>query len=200
MTYLQKYEEQITQDVKALKTYVFTVERSRGTQALKDAEIAKAWDRLDEKVARARAEYTDIRESRIAEAKKLAAINFHNITNGDHTRVKAAGSNFSLDILSAPDAAAQNVVLAKLADFIKLLTDTEKASFGKIIFQINDLLIDKAASKTALQAVIAEVKNVDNPHEATLAEFEALPTVIGADYDTAKAEYEASLVEEASVE
>lgn len=193
MAYSKNYAEQIAQDVKSLKSYVFTVGRSNGPQGLKDVEIAKAWEQLDEKVANARAEYTAFRNEHIAEVKKAAAINFRNISSGDYAKAKAAGSTFSLDLLSASDAAAQNVILAKLADVVKLLSDNEKAAFGKQIIEINDLLIDKAASRTALLSVINEVKNVDNPYEATLVEAEAMPEVIGEEYDTAKAEYEASL-------
>lgn len=193
MAYSKHYAEQIAQDVKTLKTYVFTVKQSNGTQGLKDAEIAKAWEQLDEKVANTRAEYTAYRNEHIAEVKKAAAINYRNITSGDYARAKAAGSTFSLDLLSATDAAAQNAVLAELKDFIKLLSDNEKAAFGEQIIEINDLLIDKGASKTALQSVINEVKNVDNPYEAALVEAEAMPETIGEEYVEAKAEYEASL-------
>lgn len=193
MTYSQKYEDQIAQDLKSLKSYVFTVERSSGAQALKEVEIAKAWDQLNEKVASTRAEYATFRDNHIADAKKQAAINFRNITSGDYARAKAAGSIYSLDLLAASDATAQNAILAELADFVKLLSDSEKSAFAKVILQIDDLLIDKAASRTALQSVISEVQNVDNPHEATLVEAEAMPVVIGVSYDTAKAEYEASL-------
>ena len=200
MTYSKDYAGQIAQDVKNHKVHVFHEEGSNGTQPLKDVQIAQAWEKLDQKVADTRAEYATFRENHIAETKKQAAINFRNITSADYGRAKAAGSNFTLDILSATDAAAQNVILAKLVDVVKLLTDNEKAAFGKVILDINDLLNDKAASRSALQSVINEVKNVDNPYEAVFTEAQALPTVIGEEYDAAKAEYEASLVPEEETE
>lgn len=190
---LQLLQDRINGDVKNLKVNLFQIDRSGNTESRKNEMTASEWAKLDQKVADTRAEYAEFRTNEINSAKKAVALKIRSLTTADHTHAKSLATTVSVDLIAAADVAAQNAVLNELEGVLALLTDSEKVAFGKHVPGINDLLLDKAASKTALLGVINEHKNVSNPYEARLTEAEALPTVIGEEYDSLKADYEASL-------
>ncbi|MGE6487765.1 hypothetical protein [Paenisporosarcina sp. NPDC076898] len=190
---LQLLQDRINGDVKNLKVNLFQSDRSGSNESIKNAIIASEWAELDRKVADTRAEYAEFRTNEINSAKKASALNTHVLTTADHSHSKALATTVSLDLIAAADVETQNTVLNELEGVLALLTDPEKVAFGKHVPGIYDLLLDKAASKATLQGVINECKNIPNLHGARLAEAEALPAVIGDEYDTLKADYEASL-------
>lgn len=190
MTNLKAYQEQIHGDIQRFKT---AANFATGTDEEIAQTIAEQFAILDNKVALTRGHYVEYRDQTIANATKNKALNGISIGLGNVHQADRTANKFNVELIGASDAAAQNVVLNELESVLKYFNDGDKAAFYQHIPKINDLLVDKAASKEALQSVIAEVKNYVNPHEVALEEAQALPTVIGEDFETIKANYEASL-------
>lgn len=190
MTNLQAYQEQIQGDINRFRT----AERfATGTDEAIAQTIAEAYAILDGQVALTRGHYAEYREKEIEQAKEYASLLTVFPGIGDSEQAERTAHKYNVDLIGANDAAAQNVVLNELVGVLKYFTEGAKVAFCQHIPKINDLLVDKITSKVALQGLIAEVKNYDNPYEVALTEAQALPTVIGEDFEMLKANYEVSL-------
>lgn len=190
MTNLQTYQSEINDDIKRFKT---AVRYAKGT----DEEIAEAvdmaWAVLDKRASEVRSKYTAFREETIAEARKQAAMNSIGFSVQESMKVENIASDVFVDLITANDATEQNAVLKKFEGTLKYFTDGHKLAFLPQLLTINGLLIDKAASKASLQAVINDVRNIAKPFDDALSEAQALPVTVGEEYDTLKAEREAEL-------
>lgn len=190
MTNLQAYKEQIEGDIQRFKTAETYAKRSNETDEAIAQTIAEAYAILDGQVELTRGHYAEYREKQIEEKKKSAAIYNLNLTAANIARAKVLADKYNVELIGATD---QNAVLNALTDVLKYFDDGDKVAFLSHIPMINAQLVDKASSKVALQGVIAEVKNYVNPHEVALAEAEALPEIIGEEFETIQVNYEASL-------
>lgn len=187
MTNLQTYQTEIEGDIARFKT---AIAYAKGTEDEIAEAVDRAWSVLDERASDVRSRYSNFREETIAEARKQAAMNSIGYSVHESMKVESIASDVFVDLIAANDAAEQNAVFKKFEDTMKYFTDGHKLAFRPHLLTINGLLIDKAASKASLLAVINEVRNVAKPYDEALAEAEALPTVIGEEYDTLKAERE----------
>ena len=180
MTNLQAFNEQIQGDIQRFKT---AVRFATGTDEEKAQANAESYAILDGQVALTRGHYAEYREKTIEEKKKSAAIFNLNLTGSNIARAKTLADKYFVELIGASDTASQNVVLNELVAALKYFEDGDKVAFFPHVSEISDQLFDKAASKEALKSVIAEVKNYVNPHEVALAEAQALPTVIGEEFE-----------------
>ncbi|MCG7346383.1 hypothetical protein MHZ92_19955 [Sporosarcina sp. ACRSL] len=188
MTNLQTYQTEIEGDIQRFKT---AVRFAQGSEEEIAEAVDRAWAVLNDRASEVRSKYAAFREETIAGARKQAALNPVSYEPWDRSTAKNNAHDVIVDLIAANDATEQNAVLKKLEDTLRYFSDGQKRAFRPQLIAINGLLIDKAASKASLKAVINEIKNVAKPYDDALAEAEALPTVIGEEYDTLKAEREA---------
>ncbi len=188
MTNLQTFEKQINGDIQRYRT---AVNFATGTEEEKAAKQAEAFAELESKVTATREDYEQYRTGEIERTEKERHLFRHpELKHQDSKVAKSIADKFYVELIAAEDAQAQNNVLRELEDTLKYFEDGAKFAFYEHIPMINSLLVDKAASKGALQAVIAEMKDYVNPYEVWHKEAQELPTVIGEDFDTIKAELE----------
>ena len=188
MTNLQTFEEQINGDIQRYRT---AVNFATGTEEEKAAKQAEAFAELESKVTATREDYKQYRTSEIERTESAMKLKSLTPSFGESHQAKIIAEKFYVELIAADDAEAQNNVLGALEDTLKHFEDGAKVAFYEHLPMINSLLVDKAASKGALQAVIAEMKDYVNPYQVAHKEAQELPTVIGEDFDTIKAEYEA---------
>lgn len=189
MTNLQTFEEQINGDIQRYRT---AVNFATGTDEEKAEKKAEEFAKLESKVTSLRNEYEQYRQSEIerTEKEKKTFVGL-NVSYNDSYNAKYKADKFIVDLVEADDAQTQNSVLVALEDALKEFEPGAKVAFYEYIPEIHSMLVDKAASKSAMQAVITEVKNFENPLEVANEKAMNLPTVIGEEFDTIKAEYEA---------
>lgn len=197
MTNLQAYQRQIQGDIQRFKT---AANFATGTDEEIAQTIAEAYAILEGRVALTRGHYAEYREKQIVDAKKWAALGGVSYSLGNVHQADRTANKFKVELIGANDAAAQNVVLNELEGALKYFDGGDKVAFYQHLPEISDLLVDKVASKAALQSAIAEVKNHIKPYDVALAEAQALPEVIGEEFETIKANYEASLESEVPTE
>lgn len=187
MKNLQTFEEQINGYIQRYRTDVYF---ATGTDEEKAVKQAEAFAVLESKVIPVRNEYEQYRTGEIERTESNMKLKSLTPSYGDSHQAKVTADKFYVELIAAGDAEAQNNVLGALEDTLKYFEDGAKVAFYEHIPMINSLLVDKSASKSALQAVIAEMKDYINPYEVAHKEAQELPTVIGEDFDTIKGELE----------
>ena len=186
MTNLKDFQEQINGDIARFKT---AVRYATGTDEEIATKNAQFFAILDGQVALTRGHYADYREKKIAQAKENATLLTASQELRDVGQAERTANKFIVELIAATDAQAQNVALNELENTLKYFTAGAKLAFYQHIPMINSLLVDKAASKSALQSVINEMKNYVNPFEVAYEEAKALPTVLGEEFEEIEAQY-----------